>query len=130
MADAVETALDEHAAPPDAEEYAYAAGLTEPVDDPGGARARAAARGRVRAVEMAEPEASHRAEAVVPAEPEAPEPRTQEPEESRSPWRRNLPKAASEAPPVDIVTVVDDLLGGPPEAAGPKAGGQTSARSA
>ena len=61
-------------------------------------------------MELAEPEASQTtAESVVPTEAEPPP-------EAEEPAEREPPKPASEAPPVDIVTVVDDLLDGPTEA--------------
>lgn len=101
VADAVDMALDDYAASPDVEEYAYAAGLMELAPIPGPPEPERPLEDEYALVESAEPDA-WQADPGSEAPPEAEEPPAQEP-----------PEAVTEAPPVDIVTVVDDLLDGP-----------------
>ena len=101
MADAVDTALDEYAAAPDVEDYAYAAGLIEPPPSRR-RRAGAAPEDEYAIVESAEPDAW---------QPEGPW-RPRRPRIPRSP-RRGTPESRFGRGTVDIVTVVDDLLDGP-----------------
>ena len=90
------------------EDYAYAAGLVEPVTPPGVPEPAQPLEDEYALVESAEPDA-WQAEPGSEAPPETEEPAAQEP-----------PEAASGAAPVDIVTVVDDLLDDPAESPGPK----------
>ena len=103
VADAVDTALDEYAAAPDVEDYAYAAGLIEPPPVPPAAEPEQPLEDEYAIVESAEPDAW---QPEAPVEAEAP------PDTEESP-AVEPPKAASDAKSVDIVTVVDDLLDGP-----------------